>query len=123
VTDIPIVIDEEPPRQAARWHQVLVGRRLIAAVLLAAVEAVLLLVWRPAFLWVLLGATVILALAVGLLSRVPAGLARDGLLIIGGAQAIVIGIPLVLGLGVLVAIVVGVMLIAGLVFVAVAKRR
>lgn len=118
-----MVIDEEPPRQGARWHQVLVGRRLLLAVLLAAAEAVLLLVWRPAFLWVLLGAAVLLALAVGLLSRVPAGLGRDALLIVGGAQAIVIGVPLVLGFGVLVAVIAGIMLIAGLVFVAVAKRR
>jgi Flp pilus assembly protein TadB len=54
---------------------------------------------------------------------VPAGLGRDLLIIIGGAQAIVIGVPLALGFGVLVAVLVGILLIAGLVFVAVAKRR
>lgn len=118
-----IVIEEEPPRPGAGWQRILAGRRLLLAVMLAAAEAVLLLVWRPAFLWVLLGAAIVLALAVGLLSRVPAGLGRDLLIIVGGAQAIVIGIPLMLGFGVLVAVVVGVMLIAGLVFVAVAKRR
>ncbi len=117
------VIEEEPPRQGARWHNALVGRRLLLAVMLAAAEAVLLLVWRPAFLWVLLGAAIVLALSVGLLSRVPAGLGRDLLIIIGGAQAIVIGVPLALGFGVLVAVLVGILLIAGLVFVAVAKRR
>jgi hypothetical protein len=53
---------------------------------------------------------------------VPAGLGRDVLLVVGGAQAIVIGIPLALGFGVLVAVVAGVLLIAGLVFVLVAKR-
>lgn len=123
VSEIQIVIDEEPPRAGARWHHVLVGRRLLLAILLAAAEAVLLLFWGPSFLWVLLGAVVVLALAVGLLSRVPAGLGRDALIIVGGAQAIVVGIPLLLGLGVIVAVIIGIMLIAGLVFVAVAKRR
>lgn len=118
-----VIVEEEPPGQGARWHGALVGRRLLLAVMLAAAEAVLLLLWRPAFLWVLLGAAVLLALSVGLLSRVPPGLGRDALLIVGGAQAIVIGIPLVLGFGVLVAVILAIMLIAGLVFVAVAKRR
>ena len=118
-----IVIDEEPPGAGMRGHRVLAGRRLLVAIVLAAAEAMLLLVWRPAFLWVLLGAAVLLALSVGLLSRVPAGLGRDLLLIVGGAQAIVIGVPLALGFGVLVAVILGIMLIAGLVFVAVAKRR
>ena len=122
VADMQMVIDEEPPAHGTRWHEALVGRRLLLAIVLAAVEAVLLLVWRPAFLWVLLGAAVLLALSVGLLSRVPAGLGRDVLLVVGGAQAIVIGIPLALGFGVLVAVVAGVLLIAGLVFVLVAKR-
>lgn len=117
-----VIVEEEPPGQGARWHGALMGRRFLLAVMLAAAEAVLLLLWAPAFLWVLLGAAVLLALSVGLLSRVPAGLGRDALLIIGGAQAIVIGVPLALGLGVLVAVVLAVMLIAGLVFVAVAKR-
>jgi len=72
---------------------------------------------------VLLGAVIVLALSVGLLSRVPAGLGRDALIIIGGAQAIVVGIPLLLGLGVIVAVIIGILLVAGLVFVAVAKRR
>lgn len=118
-----VIVEEEPPGQGARWHSALIGRRLLLAVMLAAAEAVLLLLWRPAFLWVLLGAAVLLALSVGLLSRVPPGLGRDALLIVGGAQAIVIGIPLVLGFGVLVAVILAIMLIAGLVFVAVAKRR
>ncbi len=123
VSGIPIVIEEEPPRPAAKWHRALVGRRLLLAIMLAAGEAIALLVWRPAFLWVLLIVAVVLALAVGLLSRVPAGVGRDALVVVGGAQAIVIGVPLVLGFGVLVAVVAGVLLIAGLVFVAVAKRR
>jgi len=123
VAEMQVIVDEEPPGQGARWHGALAGRRLLLAVILAAAEAVLLLLWRPAFLWVLLGAAVLLALSVGLLSRVPPGLGRDVLLIVGGAQAIVIGVPLALGFGVLVAVVLGIMLIAGLVFIAVAKRR
>lgn len=118
-----MVIDEEPPGRGAGFHRALVGRRLLLAIVLAAAEAVLLLVWAPAFLWVLLGAAIVLALAVGLLSRVPAGLGRDLLIVVGGAQAIVIGVPLVLGIGVIAAVLLGVMLIAGLVFVLVAKRR
>lgn len=118
-----MIIEEEPPGRSAGVHRALVGRRLLLAIVLAAAEAVLLLVWTPAFLWVLLGAAIVLALAVGLLSRVPAGIGRDLLIVVGGAQAIVIGVPLALGLGVLAAVLLGVMLIAGLVFVLVAKRR
>ena len=122
MSEFQLVIDEEPRGRGAKWHRALLGRRLLLAVLLAAVEAVVLLVLRPSLLWVILGGAIVLAACAGLLGRVPAGLGRDALIIIGGAQAILIAIPLVIGFGILVAVVVGIMLIAGIVFVAFARK-
>lgn len=122
VTDVPLVIDEQPAGRNGRWHRALLGRRLLFAVLLAAAEAILLLVFRPSLLWVVLGGAVVLAACAGLLGRVAPGLGRDLLMIVGGAQAILIAIPLAIGFGILVAIVAGIVLIAGLVFVLVARK-
>ena len=122
MADFQLVIDEEPRGPGAKWHRALLGRRLLCAVLLAAAEAVLLLVLRPGLLWVILGGAIVLAACAGLLGRVGPGLGRDVLIIVGGAQAILIAIPLVIGFGILVAVVVGIMLIAGLVFVAFARK-
>ncbi len=122
VREFQLVIDEEPPGSDTRWHRALLGRRLLFAVLLAAVEAVLLLVVRPSLMWVIVVAAIVMAACVGLLGRGIAGLGRDALVIVGGAQAILIAIPLAIGFGILVAVVVGVVLIAGLVFVAFARK-
>ncbi len=122
VREFQLVIDEEPPGSGTRWHRALLGRRLLFAVLLAAVEAVLLLVVRPSLMWVIVVAAIVMAACAGLLGRGIAGLGRDALMIVGGAQAILIAIPLAIGFGILVAVVVGVVLIAGLVFVAFARK-
>lgn len=123
VSEFQLVIDEEPRGRGAKWHRALLGRRLLFAVLLAAAEAVVLLVFRPSLLWVILGGAIVLAACAGLLGRVPPGLGRDALIIVGGAQAILIAIPLAIGFGILVAVVVGIMLIAGIVFVAFARKN
>jgi hypothetical protein len=117
-----LVIDEEPRGRGGRWHRALLGRRLLFAVLLAAAEAVLLLVARPALVWVILGGAIVLAACAGLIGRVGPGIGRDVLVIVGGAQAILIAIPLAIGFGILVAVVVGILLIAGIVFVAFARK-
>ncbi len=122
VAEFQLVIDEERPGSGTRWHRALLGRRLLFAVLLAAVEAVLLLVVRPSLMWVIVVAAVVMAACVGLLGRGISGLGRDALMIVGGAQAILIAIPLAIGFGILVAVVVGVVLVAGLVFVAFARK-
>jgi len=122
VADFQLVIDEEPRGRGGRWHRALLGRRLLFAVLLAAAEAVLLLVARPALVWVILGGAIVLAACAGLIGRVGPGIGRDVLVIVGGAQAILIAIPLAIGFGILVAVVVGILLIAGIVFVAFARK-
>lgn len=122
MSEFQLVIDEQPPGRGGRWHQALLGRRLLFAVLLAAAEAIIMLVFRPSLVWVILGGAIVLAACAGLLGRVGPGLGRDALVIVGGAQAILIAIPLVIGFGILVAVVVGIMLIAGLVFVAFARK-
>lgn len=122
VSDFQLIIEEEPPRTGARWHQALTGRRLLIAVALAAVEAVVLLALRPGLLWVILIAAVVLAACAGLIARVAPGLGRDLLIVVGGAQAILVAVPLIIGFGIVVAVVAGILLIAGLVFVAFARR-
>ncbi len=122
VREFQLVIDEERPGSGARWHRALLGRRLLFAVLLAAAEAVLLLVVRPSLMWVIVVAAIVMAACAGLLGRGISGLGRDALMIVGGAQAILIAIPLAIGFGILVAVVVGVVLVAGLVFVAFARK-
>lgn len=82
----------------------------------------MLLAFRPGLLWVILIAAVVLAACAGLIARVGPGLGRDLLMIMGGAQAILVAIPLAIGFGIVVAIVAGILLIAGLVFVAFARR-
>jgi len=122
VSDFQLIIEEEPPRTGARWHQALTGRRLLIAVALAALEAVMLLAFQPGLLWVILAAAVVLAACAGLIARVVPGLGRDLLIIVGGAQAILVAVPLIIGFGIVVAVVAGILLIAGLVFVAFARR-
>lgn len=122
VSDFQLIIDEEPPRTGARWHEALTGRRLLIAVALAAVEAAVLLAFQPGLLWVILIAAVVLAACAGLIARVGPGLGRDLLMIMGGAQAILVSVPLAIGFGIVVAVVAGILLIAGLVFVAFARR-
>ena len=122
VSEFQLIIDEEPPGQGARWHRAMLGRRVLIAVLLAAVEAVVLLVLRPSLLWVILGAAVVLAACAGMVGRVGPGIGRDALVIVGGAQAILIAIPLAIGFGILVAVIAGIVLVAGLVFVAFARK-
>ncbi len=119
---MPLVIDEQPAGKGARWHRALIGRRLLFAVLLAAAEAVLMLVFRPALWWVILGGAIVMAACAGMLGRVGPGIGRDLLMIVGGAQAILIAIPLVIGFGILVAVVLGIVLVAGLVFVLFARK-
>jgi hypothetical protein len=58
-----------------------------------------------------------------MIGRVGAGIGRDALVIVGGAQAILIAIPLVIGFGILVAVIAGIVLVAGLVFVAFARKK
>ena len=118
----PLVIEARPPTLRGRASRWLRGRRILLAGLLALAEVILFLVWHPnAFLLVAL-AVALLVVSLWVATRVAPGLLRDILWIVAIAQAIVVLIPLVVGLSVLAGLLVAVVLIIGLVLVAVRWR-
>jgi hypothetical protein len=114
----PLVIEARPETAAGRARHWLRGRRVMLAGILALAEVVAFLVWRPSA--VLMGALAVAALVVcvAVATRVRPGLFRDLLWIVAIAQAIVVVIPLVVGLSLVAALVVAIGLIVALVVVA-----
>lgn len=103
--DDPILLETEPPGPAERARRWLKGRRIMLSAILALAEVLAFIVWRPnALLLTLLAAVVLIACVMGA-TRLPAGLLRDLLWIVAIAQAIVVAIPLVIGLSFLAALV------------------
>jgi len=113
--DAPVVIDEPPRGPAARLSAWLHGRRIFLAALLALVEIVAYVVWRPNAALATTAAVLLLVLTVMGLYRARPGLWRDILLIVAVAQGLVIVLPLAIGLsvfaGVILALVAVVLLI------------
>ncbi|MCU0308897.1 MAG: hypothetical protein MUE51_14245 [Thermoleophilia bacterium] len=116
--EYPLVIDEKPTGVRGRARAALRGRRIAITVVLALVEVVAFLIWRPSVVLVTLFAGLVLALAVLLAVRLKAGLGRDLVMIVAGAQALVVGIPLAIGFSIVTGLIVGVLLIVGLIVVA-----
>ncbi len=85
---------------------------------LALVEVVGFLIWRPSAVLLATLAVVVLALSVMGATRVRPGLLRDLLWIVAIAQAIVVVIPLVVGLSLVSGLIVAIVLIVGLVLIA-----
>ncbi len=85
---------------------------------LALVEVVGFLIWRPSAVLLATLAVVVLALSVMGATRVRPGLLRDLLWIVAIAQAIVVVIPLVVGLSLVAGLIVAIVLIVGLVLIA-----
>lgn len=114
----PLIIEAGPSTPTQRMRRWLRGRRIMLSGLLALLEVVAFLVWRPSAL--LLG-TLALALLIVLVlaaTRVRPGLARDLLRIGAIAQGIVVVIPAAVGLSLIAVLAVAVLLIVGLVLVA-----
>jgi hypothetical protein len=114
----PLVIEARPDTPAGRARQWLRGRRVMLSGILALAEVVAFLIWRPSA--VLMGALAValLVVSVAVATRVPAGVFRDVLWIVAIAQAIVVVIPLVVGLSLVAALAVAIGLIVALVVVA-----
>ncbi len=114
----PLVIEARADTPAGRASQWLRGRRVMLAGILALVEVIAFLIWRPSAL--LMGSLAVAALVVCVAgaTRLGPGLLRDLLWIIGIAQGIVVVIPLVVGLSLVTALVVGIGLIIALVVLA-----
>lgn len=118
--DDPLLIELEPASAAERARRWLRGRRLMLSGILALVEVVGFIIWRPSAL--LLGTLAIVVLVVSVMgaTRVAPGLLRDLLWIIAIAQGIVVTIPLIVGLSLVAALTTAIVIIVA--FVAIAAR-
>ncbi len=112
------MIEARPETTAGRARQWLRGRRVMLSGILALAEVVAFLIWRPSA--VLMGAlaVAVLVVSVAVATRVSPGVFRDLLWIVAIAQAIVVVIPLVVGLSLVAALAVAIGLIVALVVVA-----
>ncbi len=118
----PLVIEARPTTFRGRASRWLRGRRLLLAGLVALVEVVAFIVWRPSAVLLAALAVALLVVSGWLATRVAPGLLRDVLWIVAIAQGIVVLIPLVVGLSVLAGLLVALVLIGGLILVAVRWR-
>jgi hypothetical protein len=116
----PLTIEAEPASLIGRARRWLRGRRLMLSGILALLEVVAFIVWRPSA--VLLGTLAIAVLVVAVMgaTRVGPGLVRDLLWIVAIAQGIVVVIPLVVGLSLVAALATAIIIIVA--FVAIAAR-
>jgi hypothetical protein len=114
----PLVIEARAETPSGRARQWLRGRRVLLSGILALVEVIAFLVWRPSALLMGTLAVALLVVCVAGAMRLGPGLLRDVLWIVGIAQGIVVVIPLVVGLSLVTALVVGIGLIVALVVLA-----
>jgi hypothetical protein len=116
----PFTIEAEPSSAQERARRWLRGRRLMLSGILALVEVVAFIAWRPSA--VLLGTLAVAVLVVCIMgaTRVAPGLLRDLLWIGAIAQGIVVTIPLVVGLSLVAALATAIIIIVA--FVAIAAR-
>jgi hypothetical protein len=116
----PFIIEARPASARERMRRWLRGRRLMLGGVLALVEVLSFIIWRPSALLMATLAVVGLVLAVMGATRLRPGLLRDLLWIVAIAQGIVVVIPLVVG----VSLVAGLLLAVGaiVVLIAVAGR-
>jgi len=114
----PLTIEARPSSARERMRQKLKGRRIMLSGVLALLEVLAFIIWRPSAPLLATLAVVVLVLSVMAATRVPRGLLRDILWIVAIAQVIVVAIPLVVGAGVLIGLITAVILIVALVGVA-----
>src|SRR5262249_14544099 len=113
----PLIIEAGPTSPKDRVRRWLRGRRIMLSGLLALVEVVAFLVWRPSALLLATLAVVLLVVFVFGATRVRPGLTRDLLWIGAIAQGIVVIIPAIVGLSLVAVLAVAVVLIVLLVLV------
>ena len=113
-----MIIELEPPGARQRARRWLRGRRLMLSGVLALVQVVAFVIWRPsAVLLVALSLALLIVCVMGA-ARLGPGLLRDVLWIVAVAQAIVVAIPLVVGLSFVAALVTGIVIIVALIAIA-----
>lgn len=95
----------------------------MTAAIVAVAEVVAIIAWRPSLLLVVLVASVITVLSLWVSFRfLKPGFLRDLLWVIGLSQAMVVAIPLVLGVSFIAALIVGGLLLVGVVLFALRSR-
>lgn len=112
----PFIIEARPASARERMRRWLRGRRLMLGGVLALVEVLSFIIWRPSALLMATLAVVVLVLAVAGATRLRAGMLRDLLWIVAIAQGIVVVIPLIVG----VSLVAGLLLAVGVIVVLIA---
>jgi hypothetical protein len=88
------------------------------AAMLALAEVVVYLIWRPGAVLATLVAALVLVVAVLAARQVRPGVARDILVIIAGAQALLVVLPLVVGFSIFAGLIIAIALIIVLALVA-----
>jgi len=121
----PVITIEDPSRgpapSSAGWLQ---GRRLMLAGILAVAEVVAYLIVQPNRWLAILLVGAVLAGCIAVSGRIPAGTGRDLLLVVGLAQAVVIALPILVGVvTLLVAVLTVLLLIAVFVLIGLRFRR
>ena len=116
--EFPLIVEERPPTPSERASSWLRGRRILLAALLALAEVIVYIIQRPS-----LTLATVLAVLVGVAAgwgvvRLRPGLARDVLLIVAIAQALVVLLPFAIGISLVVALLFAVILIVALAVVA-----
>lgn len=114
----PLLIELEPPSTRERARRWLRGRRLMLSGILALVEVIAFLIWRPSAVLLATLAIVVLVVSVMGATRIGPGLARDLLWIVAIAQAIVVAIPLLVGVSLVAALATAIVIIVALVAIA-----
>jgi hypothetical protein len=122
VVEPPLIIEAGPTTPAEKARRWLRGRRIMLSGILALIEVLAFIIWRPSALLLAVLAIALLVVSVFGATRLRPGLARDLLWIVAIAQGIVVVIPLVVTASLVAALAVGVLLIVALV-VAAARWR
>jgi len=114
----PLTIEAEPASARDRARRWLRGRRLMLSGILALVEVVAFIIWRPSAILLTILAVAVLAVCVMGATRIGPGLGRDLLWVVAIAQALVVAIPLVIGVSLVAALVTGIVIIVALIAIA-----
>lgn len=114
----PLIIEAGPTSPADKARRWLRGRRIMLSGILALVEVLAFIIWRPSALLLAVLAVALLVVSVFGATRLRPGIFRDLLWIVAIAQGIVVVIPLVVTASLVAALAVGVLLIVALVVVA-----
>ena len=114
----PLIIEAGPVSPADKARRWIRGRRIMLSGIIALVEVLAFIIWRPSAALLAALAIALLVVSVFAATRLRPGLLRDVMWIVAIAQGIVVIIPMVVTASLIAALAVGVLLIVALVVVA-----